>query len=885
VKKDVFVVACLASAAFVAACLATYHPSDPSFNSMATTTREIRNACGYVGSFLADLLFQFWGVAAWVIPAALLGKGALAWKGDGVELWTWRSTWALTFIVISSSLLALHLPEARFGQGQMALGGVIGMGISEVLRSALNTAGVAILLWGLLLVCLVFVTQMTLKEMTQLAQRRAAGLGGAIGGTVGTVGSTLGGTLAGSLNPAPVGRSLWASFVESFNRREPSRERRADSQATRTGSLSASQASRDELGRRADSSASRDERGDGPTGLGPSFLKLFGHTAGSGVSGASGASATTAAVAAGTSSHSVNASSPSIGAQASSSAAASDSPLGSAAAGLAPASGAPGSSSVAIATPTGSVERRPVRVKAKVERRIENWKLPDLQLLEDPPATRVRVDEREIRTKSQLLTEKLLQFGVRGEVVAARPGPAVTMYEFKPNVDVKISKITELADDLRLALSSESVRIIAPIPGRDVVGIETSNTQRETVYLKDIIAHDDFWTEGMKLPMALGRQANGDPKIVDLRRMPHLMVAGTTGSGKSVFVVSAITGLTFRHSPKTLRLILVDPKQVDLAAFSEIPHLLMPPIREAKKAVLALKWAVREMDKRYRSMSKFAARNLEDFNKAVGALTREQVDEHDAINTEWENDSRKLEQYYFSPQPYIVIVVEEFGDLMAVDKQNVEGLVVRLAQMARACGIHLVLAMQSPRKDVVTGLIKTNIPGRISFKVASKMDSRIILDDSGAESLLAQGDMLFLAPGIGLPARHHGPWVSDREIQAVMKAWSDQGQPQFDPLAMKALEGTGGGYGDLGDGAGDGAAGLGLDGDDDGHDEMYDMILSFVASQKEVSASLLQRRFKLGYPRASRLIEQFEREGVVGPANGSKPRAVLISPLAAEERV
>jgi len=269
-------------------------------------------------------------------------------------------------------------------------------------------------------------------------------------------------------------------------------------------------------------------------------------------------------------------------------------------------------------TDSVGVQRRKVKLTAKIDRRIENWKLPDIHLLEDPPVSRVRLDEREINRKAQVLVDKLGQFSVKGDVVHAKPGPAVTMYEFKPNADVKISKITELADDLSLALSSESVRIIAPIPGRDVVGIETSNSQRETVYLKDILANDGFWSDAMKLPICLGRQADGESKVVDLRKMPHLMVAGTTGSGKSVFVVSAITGLLFRHSPKSLRLILIDPKQVDLASFNDVPHLLMPPIREPKKAVSALKWAIREMDKRYRSMSKFGARGLESFNDIVG---------------------------------------------------------------------------------------------------------------------------------------------------------------------------------------------------------------------------------------------------------------------------
>ncbi|MBC7466046.1 MAG: DNA translocase FtsK [Bdellovibrio sp.] len=522
------------------------------------------------------------------------------------------------------------------------------------------------------------------------------------------------------------------------------------------------------------------------------------------------------------------------------------------------------------------VARRKVTMPNKTPRKVANWSMPKLSLLEDPPLTRVKIDEKEIRRKADITLEKLKQFDVNGQIVAAKPGPAVTLFEFKPNVDVRVNKVTELADDLALALSAESLRIIAPIPGRDVIGIETSNTIRETVYLKDLLADEMFWSDDIKLPIALGKQSNGEPKIVDLRKMPHLLIAGTTGSGKSVFTVATITGFLFRHSPKTLRLILVDPKQVDLAAFAEIPHLIMPPIRDPKKAVYALRWAVKEMEKRYKSMSKFGARNIEQFNEACEKIGAEDLAEHERVNAQLETGGiAKLDQYYFTQQPYIVIAVEEFGDLMAVDKQNVEQNIVRLAQMARACGIHLMLAMQSPRKEVVTGLIKTNIPGRISFKVASKMDSRIILDEQGAERLLAQGDMLVLSAGASKAVRHHGPFLKESEINGVAKFWADQAEPEFDPMIMKALEGGSGGGGsgggDLDHNHGEGGY------EDEEHDERYDEILSWAAEQKAISASLIQRRFKLGYPRAARLIEVFEKEGVVGPANGSKPRAVLVN--------
>lgn len=517
-----------------------------------------------------------------------------------------------------------------------------------------------------------------------------------------------------------------------------------------------------------------------------------------------------------------------------------------------------------------SAPKRKVVMRTQVPAKVENWNMPKLSLLDDPPASRPKVDKEELKKKAEQLTEKLKLFNVTGSVVAVKSGPAVTMLEFKPNAEVKLSNITSMENDLAIALSSESLRIIAPIPGRDVVGIESSNTTRETVYLKDLIAEESFWKEDTKLPIALGRQTNGDPQIFDLRKMPHLLVAGSTGSGKSVFTVSTITALLFKHSPKSLRMILIDPKQVDLAAFSQIPHLLLPPIVETQKAVAALRWAVKEMDKRYKSMSKFGARGLEAFNETVKNLSEEQRELHKKANDEFEEKNKRNQKYYFEELPYVVIVVEEFGDLMQIDADNVEKSVVRLAQLARACGIHLMLCMQSPRKEIVTGLIKTNIPGRISFKVASKMDSRIILDEAGAERLLARGDMLFRAPGTDKPIRHHGPWLSDAEINKVAQFWSDQSEPQYDAQLMNLLDNTG----ENEDGSSAESRGFG---DDEGeYDEMYDEIVAFVSTVREVSASLLQRRYRLGYPRAARLIEILEREGVIGGANGSKPRQVLV---------
>ncbi|MCX7977479.1 MAG: DNA translocase FtsK 4TM domain-containing protein [Bdellovibrionaceae bacterium] len=498
--------------------------------------------------------------------------------------------------------------------------------------------------------------------------------------------------------------------------------------------------------------------------------------------------------------------------------------------------------------------------------RVEKWEMPNLDLLEDSPAAKGKVSRSEIERKASLLTEKLKMFNIEGEIVNAKPGPLVTMFEFRPNADVKISEISNLEDDLSLALASDSVRVMGQIPGTNVVGIETANSERETVFYKDLVVQDRFWSEAIPLPIALGKQANGEPKIENLRSMPHLLIAGTTGSGKSVFVRSIIAGLLLRHSPKTLRLVLVDPKMVDLADFASVPHLALPHITEPRKATQALRWMVREMDKRYRSLSKFGVAKIEAFNERVANLTKAEIEEHEKANATTEGSAlRQGETYYYTQIPYIVVVIDELADLMAVDKQNIEGPIQRLTQKARACGIHLILATQSPRKDVVTGLIKTNIPGRVALKVASKVDSRIILDDSGAERLLPNGDMLFLAPGVAKPSRHHGPYLSEKEIQNLVKFWSAQALPEFDPSAIEMLEGESGTE-----------VGADVDFSEEG-DEMYQTILRWAIEKRYVSASLIQRQFRLGYPRAARIIETFEKEGIVGPANGSKPRQVLVS--------
>ena len=486
-----------------------------------------------------------------------------------------------------------------------------------------------------------------------------------------------------------------------------------------------------------------------------------------------------------------------------------------------------------------------------------HWEKPSTSLLPSPKKSSARISDQEIKQQTEKLVDKLAQFSITGEMVGIKSGPAVTLFEFRPADSVKVGKITQLADDLSMALSAESLRIIAPIPGRDVVGIEASNSSREIVHFKDVIGDEVFQNRNWDLPLAMGRFVDGSIAIQELCQMPHLMVAGSTGSGKSVFVTSILSGFLMHHSPETLRLILVDPKQVDLHAFDDIPHLLFPPIVQTEKALETLNWTIGEMNKRYRSLNQFHVRGMKGFNHAVSQLSEEEKTYHESQNT-----TDTLEQdYYFKPLPYICVVVEEFGDLMTGPKKiQVEQAVVKLAQMARACGIHLILAMQSPRKDVITGLIKTNIPGRISFKVSSKIDSRVILDESGAERLLAKGDMLFLAPGSAKMKRCHGAFISEDDIHSIVEFWKKQGSPQYQVMeqAQTADSNFHTRFGEL-----------------DEDMEKYNQIKGYISSLKTVSTSSLQRKFRLGYPRAARMMEMFEEEGLVGPAQGSKPREVI----------
>ena len=497
------------------------------------------------------------------------------------------------------------------------------------------------------------------------------------------------------------------------------------------------------------------------------------------------------------------------------------------------------------------------------------WTMPPLAMLAEPKKPVGKISTDALEQNARLLEGVLDDFGVKGEIMNVRPGPVVTLYELEPAPGIKSSRVIGLADDIARSMSAVSARV-AVVQGRNAIGIELPNQRRELVYLRELLASDDFEKTKHRLAIALGKTIGGEPVIVDLARMPHLLVAGTTGSGKSVAINTMILSLVYRMKPEKCRLIMVDPKMLELSAYDGIPHLLTPVVTDPKKAVIALKWAVREMEDRYRKMSKIGVRNIDGFNARVAearargeTLTRTVQTGFDRETGEaiYEHEELALEEL-----PYIVVLVDEMADLMMVAGKDIEGAIQRLAQMARAAGIHLIMATQRPSVDVITGTIKANFPTRVSFQVTSKIDSRTILGEQGAEQLLGQGDMLYMAGG-GRISRVHGPFVSDDEVEKVVAHLKKQGQPEYLHAILEEEE--------EGEEAG---ASLPAPGSMDAEElaDYYDRAVNIVLRDRKVSTSYIQRRLSVGYNKAASLVERMEKEGVVSPPNHSGKREILI---------
>ncbi len=765
-RADIVGLLWLAVALFFSLALSSYHPLDPSFNSIGTLA-DVQNKCGYLGSFISDLLYQFFGLGSWVLVFLALRQSMLAFQRKLFAMEWMNNIVILTFSVfVCSSLLDLHQPGRSFFEGHIHPGGILGRTVVKTSAPFLHFPGQLLVLWSAALILFVLITKSSVSDFfikfVVLLRKEGMKLTLAFISRCRYVALKVPGFCISVLTP-----------VFSFLKRKVGMREESDSSLP-------SFCVEDSVAKK-----SEDELNLFPDNISGGKDYFF----------------------------------------------------------------------------QEEEEELQQQFKIPLNTSEVKWVLPTTELLSTSSVSSFKLSTQESQQDAERLKKKLRQFSISGEITNIRSGPVITLFEFKPEDHVKVARITQMEDDLMIALKSKSIRIIAPIPGRDVVGIETAHTKRQVVFLKDLIDESMFWQSAHHLPLVLGRHVDGRSAIEDLGKIPHLMVAGSTGSGKSVFIVSFLLSLLFRHTPESLRLLLVDPKRVDLSVFAGLPHLLAPPIRESKEAVVALQWCLNEMYKRYRSMAHFHVRDLAGFNEKTKSLESQEIQKHKEIAESLDEDAEK--SYYFSPQPYICVVLEEFGDLMSSpERSRIESSVVRLAQMARACGIHLILSMQSPRKDVVTGLIKTNIPGRISFKVSSRIDSRIILDEGGAERLLSQGDMLYLGPGQARPERYHGPFVKEQEVLSVVRFWKRQtpGNPYIIKLSSNETSPFKTGEN------------IFLEQED----QKYEEIFSYVSELKEVSASHLQRKYGLGYPRAARLIDRLEEEGIVGPARGSKPREVLI---------
>jgi S-DNA-T family DNA segregation ATPase FtsK/SpoIIIE len=490
-----------------------------------------------------------------------------------------------------------------------------------------------------------------------------------------------------------------------------------------------------------------------------------------------------------------------------------------------------------VPTSVNQVSKPKIQIKTKAaeftetkarpqELKIGDYHLPSPDLLDNPPPLEARQIKEDLEASARILEDTLEDFGISAKVTDIERGPVITRYELEPAPGVKINRIEALGNDIALAMKAQSVRIIAPIPGKARVGVEVPNTQSSLVYLKEVLVSKTFQGAESKLTLTLGKDIAGQPIVADLDEMPHLLIAGTTGSGKTVCVNSLILSLLFRVTPNDLRFLMIDPKMVELMPFNGLPHLLCPVVTDAKKAYMALNWVVNEMEERYRLLAKVGARNMEAYNERQEKL------------------------------PYIIVIIDEFADLMSVARDQIENAITRLAQLSRAVGIHLVLATQRPSVDVITGVIKANLPARVSFKVASKVDSRTVLDMNGADKLLGKGDMLFLRPGESKLIRIQGTLVSDAEIEKVVSFIKSQAEPIYDEEILKEQQKS-----TLSNGE---------------KDELYDEAVRIIMESNQASVSILQRRMRLGYTRAARIIDTMEQEGLIGPFEGSKPRKILV---------
>jgi DNA segregation ATPase FtsK/SpoIIIE, S-DNA-T family len=724
--------------------LVTYEPTDPVWFFTTESTHPPANFVGRVGAFLAELSFQLFGYASYLLPAVI---AIIGWH----YFWCQSADAAYTKIVgvsllfaCSSSFLSLVFGSTDVDGKAFHAGGSVGTSLAGVLADYLNRTGSVIVLLTLTILSVILSTQFSFGRMFQHASRNSR-----------------------DLSARGIGR-----FRTWLDERRRDRERR-EVVARHTKRVKGEAAK--ELAKPEAARARNDDEA-------PPAAAVRGATP------------------------------PPV---------------------------------VARKRPEGPPNLLPEPEPAKaVPRRQGGFTLPPPSLL-DAPRTEHKIDERELMEAARQLEEKCREFSVEGQVAQIHPGPVVTTFEFKPEAGVKYSKVTGLSDDLCLAMQAESV-LIERIPGKSTVGIQIPNPNREAISLRELLESEAYQRSPSKLTLALGKTIHGEPYVTDLATMPHLLIAGSTGTGKSVGLNAMLTSILYRSTPDDVRMILIDPKRLELGMYEEIPHLLTPVVVDPKKAANALRWAVREMEERYKTLAAEGVRNIEQYNRNVRNILQERGAA--AAN---DPEAPKL-------LPFVVVVIDELADLMMVASNEVEESIARLAQMARAVGIHLILATQRPSVDVITGLIKANLPSRISFRVSSKVDSRTILDGNGAEQLLGKGDMLFLPPASSRCTRLHGPYISEQESARLASFLRKQGKPVFDETITSEDEKTA-------------AGGIEFD-----KDELYDEAARIVVTSGQVSISYLQRKMRIGFSRAARLVDMMEAEGLVSSGAAGKPREVLV---------
>lgn len=868
IVTEVLAIALIAASLLIALSLFSYDPSDPSFN-VANGKAEASNMVGWAGSWMSDLLLQSVGLLALLIPVGFIAFGIRGFVANriGIPIRLWAGLLVLT-LAVAGFVSLLPKPGIGWLTNASATGGLVGLTVSHTLSSYLNSIGAGIVLGLVILITATLTMQMSIVDLVSRL----------FGRETRPSGSTV--TLHSLLESARERFAAWREArrdayeqrlaerqreeenVGSVEDRERE-ERRKTEELVREGLLETSdvkpvrrrtqkvQPVEDETHVDDSQYERRVPKTDRLTPPESTILDTLVEEAEPPepprLTPLEAAKAKIAearsrrARAIGTNGDSESASGTN-----------GDDPSHPASTPIAPELIDP---DVAEMVSTASIVRTtPIRqAQATKPQRgystANGYTLPSTELLTAPPASSEQ-DERELEQRALTLAEKCKEFSVTGHIHRINPGPVVTTFEFKPDPGIKYSRVVGLADDLCLALKAESIRIDR-IPGKSTVGIEVPNENRQTIFLRQIIESEAFQEQPSKLTLALGQTIDGLEYVADLQKMPHLLIAGSTGSGKSVMINTIVTSILFKAAPDEVKFIMVDPKRLELGLYEGIPHLLTPIVVDPKRAANALKWAVTEMENRYRTLAGYGVRNIEQYNKEVRSI----------INQNLAMDSADLPK----PLPYIVVLIDELADLMMVASSDVESSITRLAQMARAIGIHLVLATQRPSVDVITGLIKANFPSRMSFRVSSKVDSRTIIDANGAEQLLGQGDMLFLPPGSSRLVRVHGSFLSEKDVKAVMQVIKQQGTPDYDDSVTMSPQEQGG-----------------IEGGE--RDELFDDALKIVCDMGRASTSVLQRRLRVGYGRAAAILDQMEAAGFVGPPDGSRPRVVMPSAYEFYER-